>query len=192
MKRSYKYGSSCKYLILSFFVLFFISSCKKSETTDPAGTASVNINTTVNATPVILYSGTIDAGDYCCPPDTLFFDSTMNVEVSFGIDANINFHITHHYGNQSNWGWFQNEGGELVDVGEVSGLGDVTEIPESGWAKNVAATKYHAYVLRYKHSINLYNDNFPMYYAILYVEDYLTSSINGGIIGIKMKYKNPY
>ncbi len=188
------HGSVLRF-VLVLSALAFLSECgwltpaDKEKTPDPEGTVEVNINTTVNGTPVVLYSGPIDEGDYCCSGQE--FDAQETVEVFFGVDKNINFHITHHYGDASNWGWFQNEGGELADLGKVSGLGDVTDIPETGWATTIAATKGHGYVLRYKHSINMNDDSFPMHYATIYVEDYLMGSISGGVIGIKMKYKNP-
>ncbi len=177
-------------LVLVFIALL---SCKNGTVQDPPGTVSVNINTTVNPTPVVLYNDTIEDGDYYLSgTDTVPFDSSLTVCVYLGIDNNINFQVVHHYGESSNWGWFDREGGEFADVGAVSGLGDVTSIPQSGWAKSVAATKGHGYVLRYKHSININDTTFTMYYARLYVEDYLVSSTTGGIIGIKLKYKDPF
>jgi len=194
MKRIFEIPNKFKILILLMSILTLFS-CKKETKPepDPAGTVSININTTVDGSPVLLYNGVIEPDDYYLyNNDTVLFDSSSNVRVSLGVNNNINFQITHHYGYISNWGWFDNEGGEFVDVGMVDGLGDLKSIPQTGWANSVSATKGHGYFLRYKHSINLNDENFPSYYMSLYVEDYLTSSVNGGIIGIKLKYKNPF
>jgi hypothetical protein len=187
------------YLFLNVFivlsVIFLNYSCKKDDEKkeDPIGTVTTNINTTVNSTPITLYSGASLPGDYyLAGTDTIYFNG-MKVTILFGIDNNINFQIIHHYSDYSNWGWFPNEGGEFIDIGEVDGLGYVESIPQSGWGQNVAAIKGHGYVMRYKHSKNINDSKFPdFYYARLYVEDYLTSSTTGGTIGIVLKYKHPF
>lgn len=192
MKRMFEILNKFKFLILMVSILTLFS-CKKTEPEpDPEGTVSININTTVNASPILLYKGAMEPCDYFLSGgDTVFFNNGLVVRVFLGIDKNINFATSHHYGDASNWGWF-NEGVEFVDVGMVDGLGELKSIPQAGWSNSVSATKGHGYFVRYKHSINLNDENFPLYYAILYVEDYLTSSVNGGIIGIKLKYKNPF
>ncbi len=194
MKKDFGIFRKVRYAALVMFILLYSVSCKPEADTppDPQGTVTININTTVNATPVILYSGPIEQNDYWIMnnTDTVFF-SNVNVNVLLGVDNNINFQILHHYGDNNNWGWFQ-WGGEFADIGKMDGLGNVKEIPQSGWSKTIAAEKGHGYALRYKHSLNLNDEQYPMYYAIFYVEDYLISSVNGGKIGIVLKIKNPY
>lgn len=194
-----KYLKLCIQFAVILVISSFITSCKKKDTEetvkpDPAGTVSININVTANATPVDLYGGIMEKNDYLyiTGTDTTYFSSSYNVHIMLGVDNNINFQALHHYGETSNWGWFPNEASEFVDIGAVKGLAYVTDIPQSGWAKNVSATKGHGYFIRYKRSKNFNDTKFQMYYAALYVEDYLISSTTGGIIGIKLKYKNPY
>lgn len=77
----------------------------------------------------------------------------------------------------------------FVSVGEVSGLGCVTSIPQSGWSNQVAAIPGNGYVLKYE----VYNgttDSFIVKYARLYVVRYLESAANGGILGAEIKYQD--
>ena len=194
------FNSSLRINFIIYFALIAVilnGSCGQEQKTtpveDPPGTITVYINTAKDATPVVLYDGPTEEADYFYSNGTTYpFDSSMKVKIFLGVDGNINFKIVHHYGDKSNWGWFPDEGGEFADVGKVSSLGEVTAIPEKGWASNVAAIPGHGYVLRYKHSINLDDNRFKMYYARLFVSDYLTSSTSGGVIGIILKYKDPF
>ncbi len=75
---------------------------------------------------------------------------------------------------------------ELVDVGEVAGLGNITEIPSSGWKSEVALMPGHGYVAKY-----IRNAGAEQEYARIYVVSYLEST-SGGIMGAQIKYQCPF
>lgn len=71
-------------------------------------------------------------------------------------------------------------GGYFSSFGEVSGLGNVSYIPKTGWADRMAVIPGNGYVA--------YSNG--QYYRI-YVVDYATSTL-GGIIGADVKYQTPF
>ena len=76
--------------------------------------------------------------------------------------------------------------GEIADIGEVAGLGNVTTIPESGWTSRTVVVPGHGYVLRCQHYVPG-----PYQYTRLYASQFLTST-SGGIIGVQIKYQTPF
>lgn len=74
------------------------------------------------------------------------------------------------------------------DMGEVNGLGNVSSIPRSGWAKTVAVTKGHGYVFCCVPYSYLGQD--VVFYR-MFVSDYLVDT-GGGIIGAIVKYQKPF
>ena len=86
-------------------------------------------------------------------------------------------------------GWLP--GLAIVSVGQVSGLGSIKTIPQSGWSSSVAVVPSCGYVVatpwQEDGSIN-YDE---LCYARMYVEDYILST-SGGIIGAKVKYQSPF
>ena len=68
----------------------------------------------------------------------------------------------------------------FASVGSIKGLGNVTSIPTSGWAKQVAVKPGYGYVA-------YYNGTF---YRI-YVEDFIEGT-SGGVIGAEVKYQKPF
>ena len=66
----------------------------------------------------------------------------------------------------------------LVDVGRVSGLGAVKDIPTSGWVSSIAARVGHGYVVKTVEK-HIYR---------FYVVDSIESALTGGIIGYKIKW----
>lgn len=93
--------------------------------------------------------------------------------------------------NNSNnlYGWYTMV--KLVDIGEVAGLGNITEIPSSGWTSEVALMPGHGYVARYYQPYP--NSTYPTgeQYARIYVVSYLEST-SGGIMGALIKYQCPF
>ena len=82
---------------------------------------------------------------------------------------------------------------DVVCVGEVSGLSKITEIPTSGWVKQVAVQPGQGYIIRSKNctSINenvTYNKTFCKY-ACVYVVDWIEGT-SGGIIGAVIRYED--
>jgi hypothetical protein len=82
-------------------------------------------------------------------------------------------------------------GGEIADVGEVGGLGDVLGKPAMGWTTLGAVEVGHGYVARFRHSRNYANTSLPYFYARLYVTGWLLDT-SDGMIGAKVKYQLPF
>ena len=70
--------------------------------------------------------------------------------------------------NKSNNFHFYSSSYEIIDIGEVKGLGNVRNAPESGFYREIAAIKGHGYIGR-----NKYGD-FKKYIRF-YVVDYILS-----------------
>ncbi|MDE6006892.1 MAG: hypothetical protein K2G67_05010 [Muribaculaceae bacterium] len=69
--------------------------------------------------------------------------------------------------------------GDIIDIGKVSGLGNITEIPTEGWKNKAAITVGHGYVLKYLNN-----------YARLYVDEPMISTTDA-IMGYTVKYQCP-
>lgn len=83
--------------------------------------------------------------------------------------------------------------GEIVSIGETSGLGAIRNRPEKGWAFQSAVIPKCGYILRHK-SMSDKNgkptrDGYN--YCRIYVVDYIKST-DGGIIGATVKYQSPF
>lgn len=72
---------------------------------------------------------------------------------------------------------------DFVTLGKVNGLSNIKNIPESGWTDKVAVIERYGYVARYRY----YSDD-SYHYIRMYVVEYMTSSVGGGVIGAKVKY----
>lgn len=86
-------------------------------------------------------------------------------------------------------GWLP--GLEIISVGQVSGLGGIKTIPQSGWSSSVAVVPSCGYVVATPWQEDGSINNDELCYARLYVEDYIVST-SGGIIGAKVKYQSPF
>ena len=73
-------------------------------------------------------------------------------------------------------------GADIASVGSVTGLGNVSTIPTTGWTDEVAVVPGNGYVA--------YLANRDMFVRI-YVIDYI-SSTSGGIMGADVKYQYPF
>ena len=81
--------------------------------------------------------------------------------------------------------------GETADMGEVHGLGNITEKPTTGYTFYSALTKGHGYVIRYKEGVNYADVSLPYTYGRFYVVDYQLD-VFGEIAGITIKYQGPF
>lgn len=74
----------------------------------------------------------------------------------------------------------------FVTLGKVKGLGSIKNIPENGWADKAAVQEGYGYVgrcaTRDQYNVMSYK------YIRIYVVEYMTSSVGGGVIGAKVKY----
>ena len=97
---------------------------------------------------------------------------------SFGIDNGNNFYS-------------MNNVFLFASVGAVSGLGNVTKIPDSGWTTTLAVTPGNGYVAacwdRYPN-----NSVSRITFARIYVDSWTTAAGSGGIIGAEIKYQYPF
>ncbi len=173
-------------------MLFALPSCDKTENAkpeDPTGTVTIVLNYTVSPqTYVILYQGPdlhaqTSEPRYC---QSLFriLDASMNFSFTsiFALDPNIIEYLIISNGM----------GGEVADIGEVDGLGEVTDIPSNGWAISSAALVGHGYVVRYRAAYDYpAATELPYMYARVYVDSYITN-VYGGIIGATVKYQLPF
>jgi len=75
-------------------------------------------------------------------------------------------------------------GWSFASVGRVNGLGNVTQIPASGWANQVAIVPGHGYVARQSLT-------HARVYARMYAIDWVVST-GGGIIGAEIQYQSPF
>lgn len=100
-------------------------------------------------------------------------NGTSNNYVNIGLGCEIHIDAANNFvGYNSNV--------EFASVGQVSGLGKMTSIPTSGWAKSAAVVPGTGYVARYKST-----------YTRLYVVERIVN-IAGGIIGATVKYQSPF
>ena len=77
----------------------------------------------------------------------------------------------------------------IICIGEVSGLGCVTSIPQSGWSNQVAVIPGNGYVLKKANYDGLTGTYIVEKYARLYVVNYLLNATNEGILGAEIKYQ---
>lgn len=75
----------------------------------------------------------------------------------------------------------------ITSVGPVKGLSKIKDIPQSGWVNEIAAQPGNGYVIRlikYKVPETVY------LYARVYVEDWLLSATDNGILGVTIRYED--
>lgn len=80
-------------------------------------------------------------------------------------------------------------GVQFCDMGTKK-LSAIKTVPTSGWAREVAVTPNHRYVIRYEGTIwnsDLQRNEQKVAYLKLYVVDYITST-SGSIIGAEVQY----
>ena len=131
---------------IAFFIisLMMLMGCKKEPAADPAGTNSITINwtSTYGQDPLELYKGVDEDHPIYYP----------YIQLKLGIvDASMNFVFWSLQSFDPNFANTNNtvgNGGEMVDVGKVSGLGDVVSKPATGWSASSATQVGHGYVLR--------------------------------------------
>ena len=72
---------------------------------------------------------------------------------------------------------------EIVDLGPVAGLGNITSAPQTGWKESAAAIVGHGYVMK---------SNYDLYGSVarLYIEKEMVST-GGGVMGYTVKYQCP-
>lgn len=111
-------------------------------------------------------------------PDTDVSDPTGTISLSMHNKNNGNTTLNNISIDESNnfTGWST----YFSSIGKVKGLGNVSDIPTTGWASKVAVTPGYGYVAC----------TGDVFYRI-YVDNYITS-VGGGIIGADIKYQTPF
>jgi hypothetical protein len=152
---------------------------------DPEGTRTTTINFTIQPHPIVLYQGVADDGPY---------GTHAYVQVLTGVDASLNVHFTSVTSSdpefRDHYLLNGNQGGEVVALGPVAGLGTIAAKPEAGWGPLASAEPGSGYVLRFKHARSFEAD-LPVTHARLYVVEWLTNT-SGGIMGARVKYQMPF
>lgn len=113
-------------------------------------------------------------------PDADVDDPTGTVSLAMRNRDNGNTRLEYIYIDDGNN--FSGSYSYFASIGKVRGLGNVSDIPTSGWASQVAVNPGYGYVA--------YNGGDNQFYRI-YVEDYIVST-GGGIIGADIKYQTPF
>ena len=140
---------------------------RERETTkvpDPVGTITANIAENVG---FLVYD---DAHIQWCKPD--------------------NFHLLSVWQNPMGGHWWQLL--SVYDAGKVNGLGNITQIPLSGFSfpigdnKGVACETGHGYIIKMQH----FNNGDVVYIRLYVVEKIISTS--GGVMGAKVKYQYPF
>lgn len=113
-------------------------------------------------------------------PDADVDDPTGTVSLAMRNQDNGNTRLGYIYIDDGNN--FSGSSSYFASIGKVRGLGNVSDIPTSGWASQVAVNPGYGYVA--------YNGGDRQFYRI-YVKDYIVST-GGGIIGADIKYQTPF
>jgi len=164
-------------------LLTLVPSCGLMPVADPDGTMTISLVDYHEGVP--MYQGREEGPDQYWPYVSLvvqIYENSMNftpTAVSAMDSAITNYYIRHGYG------------AELANLGQVEGLGSVTEKPTSGWAGTTAVEANHGYVVRFKHSYDVGAPGLPYYHYRMYVQDVLTD-IYGGFAGATVKYQGPF
>lgn len=113
-------------------------------------------------------------------------DGTIQLSMMSGEKNNATFLDDNFYiGNDNN---FKGNYCYFVSFGAVKGLGNVSYIPTSGWADQVAVIPGNGYVVcRY---YNAYGSKSCTFYRV-YVNSSITD-VNGGVFGAEVKYQKPF
>ena len=141
--------------------MFFVAGCEDKNDPDKPSNSVPDPEGTIQVTVRSTYPGYM--GNSVCPNDCygcFFITSSNNFSCAL-------------YGN-----W------KFASVGKVNGLGNVTKIPASGWANQVAIVPGHGYV-----GASSYEGRTD--YVRIYVIDWIIST-SGGIIGAEIKYQSPF
>ena len=149
------------------------TSCRKDNPSTPA-----NPDNTDNPNNTEIPNSPTDCID---PEDAV----TVNLRNDGGsvtiFDCPLMINIANNFVSGSNYTTF-------VNIGEVSGLGCINSIPQSGWSSQVAVIPGNGYVIKCE-KYNGANDTHIVKYARLYVVRYILSATNEGILGAELKYQ---
>lgn len=110
-------------------------------------------------------------------PSTSVSDPTGTVALSMRNYDNGRTYLDNIYIRNENF-----QGAMFVSFGAVKGLGNVSSIPTTGWADQVAVVPGYGYVA--------YDQSKKQFYRIYVVDE--IASTTGGVIGAEIKYQKPF
>jgi len=165
-----------KFMTLGLILPLVFAGCQKDDNSNNSN------NPTNPSTPVSDPEGTITVSmrnktSYNGNNVTLVVPDGCNAY--FYIDEADNFRGGSTIHHPSEW--------HLATIGQMSGLGNITRIPTSGWAYHAAVMPGYGYVAR---CVNL--NRIDTTYVRIYVMEYLTAANSNGIIGARIKYQSPF
>lgn len=94
----------------------------------------------------------------------------------FIISPENNFRAKEYYSSKERFSY-------IASIGTVAGLGNITAIPLTGWAQEMAVNPGKGYVQ--------YNERTGKFYR-MYVTEWMTLANDGGICGAVVKYQSPF
>lgn len=154
-----------KIFVIVASCLAFVA-CKKNDSNDIVdNNLGVEINLRNNNEKLAL--SYIPHAFYVGYPNEYWYSSTAYI----CINRNNNFRVEEDFGLVTC---------SIVCVGNVSKLGEISSIPESGWVSELAVQPYKGYIV--KHSVGK-----SAHYTRIYVANWLVD-INGGIAGATIRY----
>ncbi|NDV96742.1 DUF5036 domain-containing protein [Dysgonomonas sp. 521] len=131
-----------------------------------------------------------DGEDGVIDPDKSVADPEGTVALSMRSSGNGNTYLSPpecsgsvYIGSDDN---FNGSSWEFSRMTEMKGLGNITSIPGSNWASEVAVTPGYGYV-----AVNVNTSGNRVTYMRMYIMDYIVSTA-GGIIGAEVKYQVPF
>lgn len=168
------------------FALFFVlmTGCFTSSTSSDGGDDDDTCTDPTGMVTTYLEKATITGGD---PVNNAFNFHTGN---TYDMNCLTNYDKCDVWFNGSSlnfWShiaWANNNttDGWIADAGSMTGLGCVTSIPTSGFTTAAAATLNHGYVMK------LYDGT----YVRFFFDQWMTSSITGGVTGARIKWQWPF
>jgi len=79
---------------------------------------------------------------------------------------------------------------QFATIGKVSGLGNITQTPSSGWADKVSVNPEYGYAARCA-GTNPSGSTTPIFVRIYVVRNLIGAS-SSGVIGAEIKYQSPF
>ena len=110
-------------------------------------------------------------------PETKVDDPTGTITLAMRNSDNGATHLDNIYIDKENF-----RGAYFVSLGPVKGLGNVSNIPTTGWAEQMAVIAGNGYVS--------YSPSTNQFYRIYVVADIISTT--GGVIGADVKYQKPF
>lgn len=156
-------------------VAIVASSCASSSGTpaDPPGTLSINIEDNGRISFESEQCGYGAPSSTGCSPGCVW-----SYVAVFFVKSNLNLSVVAVSDCASKYSEFQ-----IADVGSVAGLAEVTNKSPLGLTSATAAQVGHGYLMRYTKA------GAGTQYVRLFIDGWLTSADNGGIMGVRTKYQ---